>query len=326
MQNRDSAETAWNKVREVARLKHLSLRTEQTYLQWIQRFWFFHRKRNLRTLGIEEIRAFLSRLAVEDRVSASTQNQALCSILFLYRDVLKMELPFIEGIERARRSRKLPVVFSPAEVKAILSAMTGTHRLMACLLYGSGMRISECLRLRVKDIDFGLNQISIRDGKGEKDRITLLPKSLVQTLHRQLAAVRILHQQDLAEGFGNVHLPYALERKYPNAARAWEWQYVFPSSSRSIDPRSGLERRHHSSPESLQRSVKIALRKAGIAKHAGCHTFRHSFATHLLEAGYDIRTIQELLGHKDVSTTQIYTHVLNRRKLAVASPLDATTE
>ncbi len=323
MENRSSAQTAWNQVREIARLKHLSLRTEQTYIHWIQRFWFFHHKRNLRTLGVEEIRTFLSHLAVEGRVSASTQNQALCSILFLYRDVLK-ELPFIDGIERARRPRKLPVVFSRSEVKAILSAMTGLHRLMASLLYGSGMRISECVRLRVKDIDFGLNQITIRDGKGEKDRITMLPKSLLQHLHRHIATVCLLQHQDLAEGFGEVYLPYALERKYRNASRAWEWQYVFPAAKRSIDPRSGKERRHHASPEALQHAVKIAIRKTGIPKHASCHTFRHSFATHLLESGYDIRTIQELLGHKDVSTTQIYTHVLNRGKLGVASPLDAS--
>lgn len=220
MENRSSAEAAWDQIREVARLRHLSVSTEQTYIHWIQRFWFFHHKRNLRTLGVEEIRAFLSHLVVEGHVAASTQNQALCSMLFLYRDVMKVELPFIDGIDRARRPRKLPVVFSRSEVKTILSAMTGLHRLMASLLYGSGMRISECLRLRVKDIDFGLNQITIQDGKGEKDRITILPKSLLQHLHRHLATVRLLQQQDLAEGFGEVYLPYALERKYPNASRA----------------------------------------------------------------------------------------------------------
>jgi integron integrase len=318
----NSGKTAWDRVRDVARLKHLSLKTERSYIQWIRRFWVYHGKRNLRTLGVEEIRSFLTHLAVEGNVAASTQNQALCAILFLYRDVLKMELPYIEGIERPRQKKKLPVVFTHREAKSVLEAMGGLPRLMASLLYGSGIRLNECLRLRVKDVDFEMNQITVRDGKGETDRITMLPKSLSEPLKRQLAKAKLLHEEDLSEGFGEVHLPYALERKYPAANRSWEWQYVFPSSKRSIDPRSGKERRHHTSEMVLQRAVKVAIRKAGITKHAGCHCFRHSFATHLLEKGYDIRTIQELLGHKDVSTTMIYTHVLNRGKLGVNSPLD----
>lgn len=318
----NAGKTAWDRLRDVARLKHLSLKTEQSYVQWVRRYWIFHGKRNLRTLTVEAIRAFLTHLAVEGHVSASTQNQALCAILFLYRDVLKMELPYIDGIERARRKKKLPVVFTHREAKAILNIMTGTYKLMAALLYGSGMRLNECLRLRAKDLDFEMHQITVRDGKGENDRITMLPRSIEDTLKRHLTKVKLLHEEDLAEGFGEAHLPYALDRKYPGAGKSWEWQYVFPSSSRSVDPRSGKERRHHVYAAGLQRAVKAAIRKAGVVKYAGCHTFRHSFATHLLESGYDIRTIQELLGHKDVSTTMIYTHVLNRGKLGVNSPLD----
>jgi integron integrase len=318
----NSGKTAWDRVREVARLKHLSLRTEQSYLRWIQRFWFFHSKRNLRTLGVKEIRAFLTDLAVVGNVSASTQNQPFCAILFLYRDVLEMDFPNVDGIERARRKRKLPVVFTRVEAKLVLNALNGLQRLMAGLLYGSGLRLSECLRLRVKDLDFEMSQITVRDGKGGMDRITMLPNTLRDALKRHMERVRLIHEEDLSEGFGEVYLPYALARKYPSETRAWKWQYVFPSKNRSIDPRSGQEKRHHASPENLQRAVKLAIRKAGITKQASCHTFRHSFATHLLENGYDIRTIQELLGHKDVGTTQIYTHVLNRGKVGVASPLD----
>jgi integron integrase len=318
----NSEKTAWDKIRETARLRHLSLRTEQSYLQWIRRFWLFHQKQNLTTIGVPEIRHFLSYLATEQHVSASTQNQALCAILFLYRDVLKLNLPLIDGIERARTKRKLPVVLTKDEVKKILHHLTGTQKLLASLLYGSGMRVSECLRLRVKDVDLNLGQIVVRDGKGEKDRITLLPKSIIPQLKLHLLTTKAIHQQDLAEGYGEVYLPYALERKYPNATRQWPWQYIFAAAQRSIDPRSGKTRRHHISQESIQRAIKIAVTKAQIEKHAGCHTFRHSFATHLLEAGYDIRTIQELMGHKNVNTTQIYTHVLNQRNFKITSPLD----
>lgn len=314
--------SGWGKVREVARLRHLSLKTEESYLQWIKRFWYFHGKRKLRTLGAQEIRAFLSYLAVDQHVSASTQNQAFSAILFLYRDVLKMEMPNIDGVERAKQIRKLPVVFTQREARAVLSFISGTNRIMAGILYGSGLRIMECLRLRAKDVDFARLQLTIRQGKGAKDRLTMLPKSLVEPLQLQLTKVKAIHDQDLAEGFGAVYLPDALDRKYPQAAQSWGWQYVFPANQRSVDPRSGAVRRHHASETGLRRAVNAAIRKAGIVRAASCHTFRHSFATHLLEAGYDIRTIQELLGHKDVKTTQIYTHVLNRSKLGVVSPLD----
>jgi integron integrase len=314
--------SAWDKIRETARLRHLSLRTEESYIQWIRRFWLFHQKQNLITLSVPEIRTFLSYLATKRLVSASTQNQALCAILFLYRDVLKIELPLIEGIERAQVKRKLPVVLTHSEAKNVLKEMSGTHKIIASLLYGTGMRVSECLRLRIKDIDFALSYIIVRDGKGEKDRVTVLPKSIIPQLKLHLAKVKLQHQQDLMEGFGSVYLPYALERKYPHAAQEWRWQYIFPASQRSCDPRSGITRRHHASPESLQRALKIAVNRSSIHKQVGCHTLRHSFATHLLETGADIRTIQELLGHKDVNTTQIYTHVLNRGKPTIRSPLD----
>ncbi len=298
----NSEQSAWDKIRETARLRHLSLRTEESYIQWIRRLWLFHQKQNLKTLGVPEIRMFLSYLASERHVSASTQNQALCAIQFLYRDVLKIELPLIDGIERAQVKRKLPVVLTHIEVKNILKEMSGTHRIIASLLYGSGMRVNECLRLRVKDVDFAMGHIIVRDGKGEKDRVTILPKSIISELKRHLASVKLKHQQDLCEGFGSVYLPYALERKYPHASNEWRWQYIFPASQRSLDPRSSKIRRHHASPESLQRAVKIAVTRSGIQKQVSCHTLRHSFATQLLESGADIRTIQELLGHKDVST------------------------
>ncbi len=321
MDHQNPAKNAWERIRDAARLKHLSFRTEQAYLQWIKRYWIYHRKLDLKTLTTSHIREFLTYLAVDQRVSSSTQNQALCSLLFLYKNVLNMELPFIDGIERASRKPKLPVVLTRSEVQKVLNSMKGIHRLLASLLYGTGMRISECLRLRVKDIDFETQIITIRDGKGENNRITMLPLSLTHKLKRHLEKVRFLHEDDLNDGYGEVYLPYALERKYPQAACSWEWQYVFPSARRSVDPRSGKERRHHASQESLQQAVRNAVKKANIAKHAGCHSLRHSFATHLLETGYDIRTIQELLGHKDVSTTMIYTHVVGRAK-SVKSPLD----
>lgn len=303
-------------------MRHLSIRTEQAYVQWIRRYLRFHHMRHPREMGEVEIRAFISDLAVTRSIAASTQTVALSALLFLYRDVLKQELPYVSNIERAKKPKRLPVVFSRDEAKRLLAHLEGTHWLVAGLLYGSGLRLMECLRLRVKDIDFTYAQLIVRDGKGEKDRITMLPGSLKQQLMRHLQRVKLLHEDDLAAGYGEVFLPYALARKYPNAPKDWGWQYVFPAAARSIDPRSGNERRHHVSDTSIQKAMKKAMHKAGIAKHASCHTFRHSFATHLLEQGYDIRTIQDLLGHKDVRTTMIYTHVLNRGGKGVLSPLD----
>ena len=303
-------------------MRHLSLRTEHAYLAWIKRFIFFHEKRHPRDMGEAEIRAFISHLAVEGRVTASTQTVALSALLFLYRDVLKHDLPYVSQIERARKSRRVPVVFTRDETKRILANLEGTHWLIASLLYGSGLRVMECLRVRVKDIDFSLSQIIVRDGKGEKDRITMLPARVRGALIRHLRKVKIVHEEDLAAGFGEVYLPYALARKYPNAAKQLGWQYVFPAPARSIDPRAQVERRHHLSDKAVQKAVKNAIRLARITKNGSCHTLRHSFATHLLENGYDIRTVQELLGHKDVRTTMIYTHVLNRGGRGVLSPMD----
>jgi integron integrase len=274
-------------------------------------------------MGADQIRQFLTHLAVKSNVAASTQNQALCALLFLYRDVLRVELPYVEGIERARQPARVPVVFTRQEVERLLAQLSGTPGLIAGLLYGSGLRLMEALRLRVKDVDFDYQQITVRSGKGEKDRRTILPQPLTEPLQYQLARVRLVHEQDLREGFGAVQLPYALARKYPNAAREWAWQYVFPSANLSTDPREdNTLRRHHASPDGVQRAVKRAVRLAGITKHGGCHTLRHSFATHLLEDGYDLRTIQELLGHADVRTTMIYTHVLNKGGRGVRSPLE----
>jgi len=312
----------FDEVRNVARMRHLSLRTEQAYIAWIRRYIFFHQKRHPREMGENEIRAFISHLAVRENISASTQTVALSALLFLYRDVLKQELPYVSHIERAHKPKRLPVVFTRDETKRVLANLEGTHWLITALLYGSGLRLMECLRLRVKDIDFTFGQITVRDGKGEKDRITMLPARLKQPLMRHLQKVKVLHEEDLRAGYGDVFLPYALARKYPHAPKQWGWQYVFPAAHRSTDPRSGNKRRHHFSETSVQKAVKSALRKATIPKHASCHTFRHSFATHLLEQGYDIRTVQELLGHKDVRTTMIYTHVLNRGGRGVQSPID----
>nr|WP_231971915.1 integron integrase [Sulfurifustis variabilis] len=273
-------------------------------------------------MGAEQVTSFLTHLAVQGRVSASTQNQALNALLFLYREVLDIELPWMNDIERAKKPARLPVVLTRAEVRALLARLEGTHWLMGSLIYGSGLRLMECLRLRVKDLDFGYQQLLIRDAKGQKDRVTVIPESLVEPLRTQLTRVQALHEQDLKEGSGRVYLPHALDKKYPNADREWGWQYVFPSAKRSIDPGSGVERRHHVSEESFQRAVKRAVRAAGILKPASVHTLRHSFATHLLEDGYDIRTVQELLGHSDVSTTMIYTHVLQKGGRAARSPLD----
>jgi integron integrase len=311
-----------DRVRWHLRVKHYSIRTEQAYVDWIRRFILFHGKRHPNDMGEREISDFLTHLAVEKRVAASTQNQAFSAVLFLYQRVLERKLDFIDNVQRVTRPTRIPVVFTPAEAHAVLARMHGEHRLMAELLYGAGLRLMECVRLRVKDLDFGYNQITVRDGKGLHQRVTLLPQRLRRSLQLHLAHVRALHQRDLATGGGRVHLPFALERKYRNADRSWPWQYVFPAAKLSKDPRSGELRRHHVSEKNLQNAVKLALRQAQVPKAASCHTFRHSFATHLLENGYDIRTVQELLGHKDVSTTMIYTHVLSKPGLAIRSPLD----
>jgi integron integrase len=313
----------FDEVRRHLRLKHYSLRTEQAYLGWIRRFILANGRRHPREMGGAEVEAFLSTLAVHGQVAAGTQNQALSALLYLYRVVLGIDLPWMEGIVRAKRSRRVPTVLSQDEVRRLLACMDGRRPwLLASLLYGSGMRLMECLRLRVKDLDFGRSEITIRDGKGGKDRRTMLPRSLVEPLQRELERARLLHDQDLAQGFGEALLPYALARKYPQAAKDFGWQYIFPSAQRSHDPRGSIVRRHHLDDAILARALRSARRKAGIVKLLSAHTLRHSFATHLLEAGYDLRTIQELLGHKDVTTTQVYTHVLNRGGHGVLSPLD----
>ena len=311
-----------DQVREKIRLKHYSIRTEQAYVDWVRRFVLFHGKKHPDTLGAEAIEAFLTDLAVNGNVAASTQNQALSALLFLYREVLVKPLPMVSGMEPAKRPARLPVVLTATEVKTVLARMEGKHQMMAWLLYGAGLRLMECVRLRVKDIDFEYRQITVRDGKGQKDRVTMLPATVGDRLRLHLRDVEIVHKQDLAEGFGEVYLPFALERKYPAAPREFGWQFVFPADHRSQDPRSDKQRRHHIGEQSLQRAVKVAVRAAGILKPASCHSFRHSFATHLLESGSDIRTVQELLGHSDVSTTMIYTHVLNRGGRGVRSPAD----
>jgi len=311
-----------DQVRDVLRLKHYSIRTEQAYVDWIKRYILFHKKRHPKDMGRAEVEAFLTHLAVEGNVAASTQNQALSALLFLYREVLKIEFDAPVDSIRAKKPSRLPVVLTRAETQQVIEGMTGVYQLMAKLLYGSGLRLMECVRLRVKDVDFERREITVRDAKGGHERVTMLSASLVAPLQEHLKRVKLLREQDLAAGCGQVYLPYALDRKYPNAATEWGWQYVFPSERLSTDPRTGITRRHHMDESNLQRAVKDAVRLARLAKPASCHTFRHSFATHLLESGYDIRTVQELLGHKDVKTTMIYTHVLNRGGLAVRSPLD----
>ncbi len=311
-----------DQIRTTIRLRGLSYRTEQTYCDWVKRYIIFHEKKHPRELGADAIRAFLAFLVTERNVAATTQNVALHALLFLYREVLLIELPPLGDLQPAKNNPRLPVVFTPDEVRAILAQLTGKTLLMASLLYGTGIRLSELLRLRVKDIDFAQNQVTVRQGKGNKDRLTMLPQSLKEPLHLHLLAVQNVHQKELLAGFGAVRLPFALATKYPNASQEWKWQFVFPAPRRSIDPRSGQMLRHHLAPAVLQKAVKLAIRKAEIHKHGSCHTFRHSFATHLLERGSDIRTVQELLGHEDVSTTMIYTHVLNRGGFGVRSPLD----
>ena len=308
--------------REVMRFRRLALRSEQAYLEWIKRFILFHDKRHPKDMGVAEVRAFLTHLAAERKVSASTQNQALNALLFLYRHVLDRGMEFVDGFDRAQRSQRVPVVLSHAEVGRLLLAAPEKYRLFFQLLYGTGMRLMEGLRLRIKDIDFERNQIVVRDGKGEKDRVTMLPDKLKLELQRHLDRVRLLHGRDLANGLGAVALPGALARKYPNAEKEWGWQWVWPGATISIDPADGQRKRHHLNDTSVQRTMQEAVRLAGFAKPATCHTLRHSFATHLLENGYDIRTVQDLLGHKDVSTTQIYTHVMQKPGIGVRSPLD----
>lgn len=312
----------FEQVRGVIRLKHYSIRTEQSYIGWIKRFILFHNKRHPRDMGAEEVTQFLTDLAVRGNVAASTQNQALNAIVFLYKEVLKIDLPWMDNIHRAKKPSRLPVVFTRNEVKRLLAQLDGTLWLMASLIYGSGMRLMECVRLRVKDVDFHYKQIIIRDAKGQKDRVTMLPESLIEPLRNHLLRVKERHDQDLQEGFGRVYLPYALDRKYSNAAQEWGWQYVFPARSRSRDPRTNIIRRHHYVEDSLQRALKKAIRRAGIIKPGTTHVLRHSFATHLLEDGYDIRTLQDLLGHQDLNTTMIYTHVLQKGGRAARSPLD----
>ena len=310
-----------DQVRDAICLKHFSIRTEQAYVNWIKRYIHFHNVRHPAEMGKPEVQAFLTHLAVERNVAASTQNQALSALLFLYKKVLHQDLGPIEAM-RARKPKRLPSVLTKAEIRRVLDHLSGTHLLMAKLLYGSGLRLMECLRLCVKDLDFAQHQIFVRDGKGEKDRVTMLPESLVSPLEDHLRIVKRTHDEDLAKGYGAVYLPYALERKYPNAEREWIWQYVFPAHRLSVDPCSNIVRRHHIHESSLQKALRAAAQATGIPKRISPHIFRHSFATHLLEAHYDIRTVQELLGHKDVKTTMIYTHVLNRGGLAVRSPLD----
>lgn len=309
-------------VRRKLHAKRYSLRTEQAYLGWIRRFILASGNRHPRGLGGVEVEDFLTGLAIRGRVAASTQNQALSALLFLYREVLLVDLPWMDSVLRAKRTRRLPTVLSLEEARRLLSMLDGRPWLMASLLYGTGMRLMECLRLRVKDVDFSRSEILVRNGKGAKDRRTMLPRALEEPLRHEIERARVLHSRDLSEGFGETPLPYSLATKYPNAAKEFGWQFVFPSAQRSVDPRTGRVHRHHVDDAVLSRALKHARTQAGIEKLLSAHTLRHSFATHLLEAGYDIRTIQELLGHKDVATTQIYTHVLNRGGRGVRSPLD----
>lgn len=311
-----------DRARAAMRVKHLSVRTEEAYLGWMRRYYEFHGRKDPATLGAAELSAFLSSLATERKVAASTQNQALAALLFLYRSVLGQEFPWLDDLVRARGPERLPVVLSRDEVRAVLSSMDGVTRLMATLLYGSGLRLLECCRLRVKDVDFARRQIVVRRGKGDKDRMTMLPAVAASELAAHLVRVRAQHERDLAVGAGSVELPDALARKLPSAGREWPWQWVFPATRGYTDRETGQRRRHHLHETVVQQAVRRAVLASGITKRATCHTFRHSFATHLLEDGSDIRTVQELLGHKDVATTMIYTHVLNRGPGGVLSPAD----
>lgn len=311
-----------DRLRAEIRVRHYSRRTEDAYVLWARRFILFHNKRHPSSMGAEEVNAFLSSLATESQVSAATQGQALSALLFLYREVLRDPLPWLEDLVRAKRRVRLPVVMTADEVAAVLGCMKGPSRLVAQLLYGSGLRLLEALTLRVKDLDFGRNQIHVRDPKWRRERITMLPRSVSEDMKEHLEGVRLLHRSDLEAGFGAVWLPDALVRKFPKAAKEWSWQWVFPATSRWRDEQTHVEQRHHLHESAVQRNVKDAARRAHLAKRVTCHTFRHSFATHLLERGQNIRTVQELLGHRDVSTTMIYTHVLNLGAKGVRSPLD----
>ena len=309
-------------VRNILRTMHYSYKTEQAYVDWIKRYIHFHNKNHPKDLDSEAISAFLSHLAVKKKVAASTQNQAMCALVFLYKYVLKIDLGEFNNLIWAKRPKKIPVVFTAKEANAVLDELSGVTRLIAILLYGSGLRLNECLRLRVKDINFEYKQITVRSGKGNKDRVTILAEKIIPELREQICYVKTLHEQDLKNGIVSVYLPYALERKYPNAGKEPGWKYVFPAPKISMDPRSGICRRHHIHDSYIQMVVKKAIISAGISKQAGCHTFRHSFATRLLENGYDIRTIQELMGHRSLQTTMIYTHVINKGGLGVKSPVD----
>jgi integron integrase len=312
-----------DQVRDLIRLKHYSIRTEKSYVSWIKRFIIYHNKQHPEDMGEKEIENFLTHLAVDLNVASSTQNQAFNALLFLYREVLNIDLKNTINAVRAKKPQRVPTVMTKSEALKVIGAMDGIQKLMTMLIYGSGLRQMECVRLRVKDIDFAMNQIVVRDGKGLKDRVTVLPENAKSDLKAHLEKIKLLHKDDLLKGYGRVYLPNALERKYKSANRAWSWQYVFPSKSLSKDPRTGIIRRHHIHESTLHKAVKRAVRLARIDKQVSCHTFRHSFATHLLEDGYDIRTVQELLGHKDINTTMIYTHVLRKGGEAVRSPLDA---
>jgi integron integrase len=312
-----------DRLSDQLRIKHYSLRTEYTYVAWVRRFILFHNKKHPLSMGAPEINAFIAHLAVDEKVAASTQNQALSAIIFLYRHVLNVELDqTILSAVRPQKPKHIPTVLSKQEAKKVIDQLDGVFRLLTQIMYGSGLRLMEVLRLRVKDLDFANHQIIVRDGKGENDRITMFPDSLLEPLRLHLNQVKAVHEKDRFDGYGSVYLPYALEKKYSNASREWAWQYAFPASDLSTDPITGVKQRHHLHETSLQKTVKRAAQLAGIDKPVSPHTFRHSFATHLLQNGYDIRTVQELLGHKDVKTTMIYTHVLQRGGLAVKSPLD----